>query len=75
MILSESLKNHKGIRFSFRSNPHFVRCLKPNSDKLSNNFDMQLVLDQVKCLGVLDTVRIRRLGYPIRYRFSDFVDK
>jgi hypothetical protein len=46
--------------------PHYVRCIKPNSAKAPMLFDSSLVLDQLRCIGVLETVRIRKQGFPVR---------
>lgn len=55
--------------------PHYIRCIKPNSSKLSNNWDSELVLAQLRYAGMMETVRIRRLGYPIRLTHKDFWDR
>ena len=52
----------------------FVRCVKPNTDKKAHVFDAQLVLNQLRYLGVMETVRIRRQGYPIRRTFKEIAD-
>ncbi|EOD15095.1 hypothetical protein EMIHUDRAFT_431051 [Emiliania huxleyi CCMP1516] len=51
--------------------PHFVRCLKPNSAQAAADFDSALVLAQLRSLGVLETVRIRREGFPVRTDFAE----
>jgi myosin heavy subunit len=47
--------------------PHFVRCIKPNTSLAANLFEPGLVLQQLRCCGVLEVVRISRMGYPTRY--------
>lgn len=51
--------------------PQFIRCVRPNTNKKAGEFDTRLVLHQLLYLGVLETVRIRRIGYPIRQRYVD----
>ncbi|KAK1903064.1 Unconventional myosin-X, partial [Dissostichus eleginoides] len=54
------------------SNPFFVRCIKPNMDKKANRFDPDVVLNQLRYSGMLETVKIRRAGFPVRRTFKDF---
>jgi len=54
------------------SSPYYVRCVRPNSHHSQSEFDFALVQKQLKYFGVMETVRIRRLGYPERKAFRDF---
>ncbi|KAB5531005.1 hypothetical protein PHYPO_G00135900 [Pangasianodon hypophthalmus] len=56
-----------------RCNPFFVRCIKPNNNKEPGVFDMDLVSTQLRYSGILDTIRIRRQGYPVRILFDVFL--
>jgi myosin-7 len=38
-------------------------------------FDRQLVVRQLRYSGMMETIRIRRAGYPIRHSCPDFVDR
>uniref|UniRef100_A0A674C4K4 Myosin X n=1 Tax=Salmo trutta TaxID=8032 RepID=A0A674C4K4_SALTR len=55
------------------SNPFFVRCIKPNNHKMPEQFDQTVVLNQLRYSGMLETVKIRRTGFPIRRPFQDFL--
>ncbi|XP_032801914.2 unconventional myosin-X-like [Petromyzon marinus] len=57
------------------SNPFFVRCIKPNMKKLAQRFEHVVVLNQLRYSGMLETVRIRRAGYPVRRPFQDFYSR
>ncbi|CAF1411067.1 unnamed protein product, partial [Didymodactylos carnosus] len=56
-------------------NPYFIRCIKPNNEKLANKLELSVVLEQLKYTGVLETITIRKLGYPRRYKFDYFAKR
>uniref|UniRef100_A0A8C3G4G8 Myosin X n=1 Tax=Cyclopterus lumpus TaxID=8103 RepID=A0A8C3G4G8_CYCLU len=57
------------------SNPFFIRCIKPNKHKMPDQFDQTLVLNQLRYSGMLETVKIRRTGFPVRRPFQDFCSR
>ncbi|XP_033629004.1 myosin-IIIb-like isoform X1 [Asterias rubens] len=57
------------------SQPHFVRCIKPNNDRVPGQFDEEKVLTQLNYTGVLETTRIRRQGYSHRIPFQEFAKR
>ncbi|KAK9455890.1 P-loop containing nucleoside triphosphate hydrolase protein [Dipodascopsis uninucleata] len=54
------------------THPHFVRCILPNHQKRPKKMDNVLVLDQLRCNGVLEGIRIARTGFPNRLSYSEF---
>jgi myosin protein heavy chain len=54
------------------THPHFVRCIIPNHKKRPKMFNAPLVLDQLRCNGVLEGIRIARTGFPNRLSFAEF---
>ncbi|KAF5949106.1 hypothetical protein HYC85_015063 [Camellia sinensis] len=54
------------------STPHFIRCIKPNNKQLPGIYEKDLVLEQLRCCGVLEIVRISRSGYPTRVTHQEF---
>ena len=54
------------------TDPHFVRCIIPNEFKKPGYTDVNLVLHQLRCNGVLEGIRICRKGFPSRVLYDEF---
>ncbi|KAM6910646.1 uncharacterized protein myh14 [Xenentodon cancila] len=54
------------------TNPNFLRCIIPNHEKRAGKLAPHLVLDQLRCNGVLEGIRICRQGFPNRIPFQEF---
>ncbi|KAF7241807.1 Unconventional myosin-X [Varanus komodoensis] len=54
-------------------NPLFIRCIKPNLEKAPDLFSPGVVLKQLRYSGMLETVKVRRAGFPVRRLFQDFL--
>ncbi|KAL6568824.1 Myosin-1 [Orobanche hederae] len=52
--------------------PHFIRCIKPNNYQSPGSYNQELVLQQLRCCGVLEVVRISRSGFPTRMSHQKF---
>ncbi|XP_066367683.1 myosin-6-like isoform X3 [Miscanthus floridulus] len=55
--------------------PHYIRCIKPNNVLKPAIFENSNVLQQLRCGGVLEAIRISCLGYPTRRTFYEFVNR
>ncbi|XP_077009590.1 unconventional myosin-VIIb [Tamandua tetradactyla] len=55
--------------------PYFIRCIKPNEYKKPLLFDRELCLRQLRYSGMLETVQIRKSGFPVRYTFEEFAQR
>ena len=54
---------------------HYVRCIKPNWDKQQFMFDEKLALAQLRYSGMLETIKIRKSGFPVRFAYEEFIDR
>ena len=55
-----------------RTQPHYIRCIKPNNAKLPGAFASADILKQLKYSGMMEAIRIRREGYALREEHETF---
>ncbi|CAH2037137.1 unnamed protein product [Thlaspi arvense] len=55
--------------------PHYIRCIKPNNILKPGIFENSNVIHQLRCGGVLEAIRISCAGYPTRLAFYDFLER
>ncbi|KAK8611780.1 hypothetical protein V6N13_131822 [Hibiscus sabdariffa] len=55
--------------------PHYIRCIKPNSDLRPEVFENVNVLQQLRSGGVLEAIRVKCEGYPTHRTFSEFINR
>jgi len=58
-----------------RTNVQYVRCIKPNSQKSSTLFDRLMVVEQLRCAGMIEAIRISRAAYPYRLTHHEFIGR
>jgi len=54
---------------------HYIRCIKPNETRSPLTFVGARVLHQVKYLGLLENVKVKKSGYSYRHYFGNFIDR
>ncbi|XP_020698771.1 myosin-17 isoform X2 [Dendrobium catenatum] len=55
--------------------PHYIRCVKPNNTLKPSIFENMNVIQQLRCGGVLEAIRISCAGYPTRKTFYEFLHR
>ncbi|CAF3905060.1 unnamed protein product, partial [Rotaria magnacalcarata] len=50
-------------------------CIKPNHGKVANQFDEELVQEQLRYNGILEISHIRNQGWPVRFTFEEFLKR
>ena len=58
-----------------KTQPHYIRCIKPNLKKAPNNFNAGEVLKQLRYSGMMEAIRIRREGYALREPHQSFFSR
>ncbi|KAL2302532.1 hypothetical protein Nmel_009961, partial [Mimus melanotis] len=56
-------------------NPNYIRCIKPNDKKAAHIFNEALVCHQIRYLGLLENVRVRRAGYAFRQPYEPCLER
>lgn len=56
-----------------KKEPFYVRCIKPNDVKSPTIFDDTRIEHQIRYLGLLENVRVRRAGFVHRQRYDKFL--
>ena len=56
-------------------NPHYIRCIKPNEKKAKQKFDHDMGQHQVRYLGLLENIKVRRAGYAFRLEYEKFLER
>nr|XP_028563911.1 unconventional myosin-Ic isoform X1 [Podarcis muralis] len=55
--------------------PSYIRCIKPNDAKQAGRFDEVLIRHQVKYLGLMENLRVRRAGFAYRRKYEVFLQR
>ncbi|XP_045381518.1 unconventional myosin-XIX isoform X3 [Lemur catta] len=55
--------------------PHYIRCIKPNSQGQAQTFLQEEVLSQLEACGLVETIHISAAGFPIRVSHQNFVER
>lgn len=55
------------------TNVQYVRCIKPNAIKSKDAFTMGMVVEQLRCAGVIEAIRISRAGFPNKLFHKEFI--
>ncbi|KAK4705616.1 myosin I, partial [Phenoliferia sp. Uapishka_3] len=58
-----------------RSQPSYIRTIKPNQNKSPTEYDSKAILHQIKYLGLQENIRVRRAGFAYRNTFEKMVER
>ena len=74
--LSKRLQNKGTLVQTLRATEsHYVRCIKPNFKKSTDDYDLAGVSSQLRCQGILEAIRISRAAYPNRVEHAAFLKR
>ncbi|XP_076967218.1 unconventional myosin-Ia isoform X2 [Tamandua tetradactyla] len=77
MTVGAQFKNSVAVLMKnlYSKNPNYIRCIKPNEHQQQGQFSSNLVEVQVRYLGLLENVRVRRAGYAYRQGYRSFLER
>ncbi|CAF3674870.1 unnamed protein product [Rotaria sordida] len=55
--------------------PHYVRCIKPNENQAPGEWNSSSVIEQVKYLGLVANIEVRKAGFVYRREFAKFLSR
>mmetsp|Transcript_24339 Transcript_24339/g.56527 ORF Transcript_24339/g.56527 Transcript_24339/m.56527 type:complete len:1405 (+) Transcript_24339:157-4371(+) len=58
-----------------KTSTQYVRCIKPNKNKSPAEVDNAMVVEQLRCAGVIEAIRISRAGFPARMPLGEFAQR
>lgn len=58
-----------------KSNPHFIQCIRPNAKQLPGMYEKDIVLQQLRYSGVLETVKMSKSRYATRMSHQEFANR
>ena len=56
----------------YKTEPHFIRCVVPNTHKMPGGTEPGLIMHQYQCNGVLAGIAICRKGFPNKMMYPEF---
>jgi myosin V len=63
------------VKIINETNTHYVRCIKPNDENISDYFNKVKITHQLKYCGVLEAIKVARSGYAVKMKFDYFIDR
>lgn len=66
---------HRAMKHIRESEPHYVRCIKPNDENVRDSLDRARTMEQLNYSGVLEVVRVARAGYSTRFFHQEFLHR
>ncbi|GCB73923.1 hypothetical protein scyTo_0003005 [Scyliorhinus torazame] len=63
------------MRILNSTTPHYIRCIKPNMDCKPLHFKSEEILSQLEACGIVETINISAVGFPIRVPYQHFLER